>query len=217
MLLAFDLAAADASLALGAGPRLEPIAERAFAGTRGRSLIAEADAALRAAGAARADLRGLVVGTGPGSYTGLRVACAAARALAWALRIPCGGVASFAAAAFAAPPGAPVHLLLDAFRGEVYHAAYERAGRSLRVVAAPAVCAPERLGERVPVGARVLGDARFVAHEVEWLGARTAPSAAQLLDCAAALGARADGAGVAALGPAAPLYLRPAAFRPGAA
>lgn len=214
MLLALDLASPVCTLALGAGPRLATVATRDFSEARGRALIAEVDAILGVAGIARAELRGVIAGTGPGSYTGLRIACAAARTLGWALRIPCGGLSSFEAAAFAAPPDEPVHVLLDAFRGEVYYAAYQRTGDALLTLVAPQVLAPADAAARVPRDARVIGDARFCTQSVTIWRAHAAPSAAELLALAHARGATADGAGVAALGPAEPLYLRPAAFRP---
>lgn len=214
MLLALDLSSARCSLALGTGPRLEPVAARDFGEARGRALIAELEAALAGAGIGRAALRGVVVGVGPGSYTGLRIACAAARTLAWALRLPCGGVPSCAAAAFAAPPGEMLHFLLDAYRGEVYHACYAREDRALRTLAAPRVLAPAAAAALVAPGALVAGDARFCAAPVRLWRADPAPSGAELLAFALACGAAADGSGVAELGAPTPLYLRPAAFAP---
>lgn len=214
MLLALDLSSPRCTLALGDGPRLQAVATRDFSEARGRALIAELDALLAEAGAGRTRLHGIVVGTGPGSYTGLRIACTAARALAWALQVPCGGVCSFAASAFAAPPGGDVHVVLDAFRGEIYHAAYRRDGDALTTLVAPQVIAPAALAALIPPGARVIGDARFCTPPVEAWRTHAAPHAAELLALAHARGATADGGGVAALGPAEPLYLRPAAFKP---
>ncbi len=210
-LLAFELAGSQCSVALERDGA--PATERTFAAAAGRGLISEADALLRAAGCARADLRGVIAGTGPGSYTGLRIACAAARALADALGIPAGGVCSFEAAALLAPVGADVHVLLDAFRGEVYHARYARTAADVRILTAPRVLSPAEAAAAVPPGALVIGDARFAAADVEVLAPAAAPPAALLLARARQRGARHDGAGVAALGPAEPLYLRPAAFR----
>lgn len=214
MLLALDLSSPVCTLALGAGPRLTPVATRDFSEARGRALIAELDGTLRTAKLAREQLRGIVVGTGPGSYTGLRIACAAARTLGWALRIPCGGISSFAATAFAAAPGETLHILLNAYRGEVYYASYRHDGERLLTLEAPQVLAPELAASRIPQGARVIGDARFCAQTVEWVKEQTAPRATELLEWARACGAAEDGSGVAELGAAEPLYLRPAAFPP---
>lgn len=51
----------------------------------------------------RSRLRGIVVGTGPGAFTGLRVGLATAKGLAYALRIPIAGVPTSEALLAAAP------------------------------------------------------------------------------------------------------------------
>ncbi|MCY0878614.1 MAG: tRNA (adenosine(37)-N6)-threonylcarbamoyltransferase complex dimerization subunit type 1 TsaB [Firmicutes bacterium] len=71
---------------------------------------------------------GLVVGVGPGSFTGVRVAIATAKALAWAWNIPVKGVSSLACWAWSAPVGSrvivtserrgPAFYLGDYFRGK---------------------------------------------------------------------------------------------------
>lgn len=65
----------------------------------------------------------IVVDVGPGSFTGIRIGIAAARALGLAWNVPVHGVAAaslVAAAAFAAHPGLPaVTVLLDAGRGQL--------------------------------------------------------------------------------------------------
>jgi len=211
-LLAFELSGAECTAALGQDAN--SIREAEFSDARGRALLSETDALLRATGIARAELRGVIVGTGPGSYTGLRIACAAASALAYALRIPCGGLCSLEAAALAAPAGSEVHLLVDAFRGEVYHAAYRRSESGVHLLVAPEVLSRALVAAAVPPGSLLAGAADLCPHPTRLLSASAAPRAARLLTLAFQRGARADGTGVAELGPPLPLYLRPAAFRP---
>jgi tRNA threonylcarbamoyladenosine biosynthesis protein TsaB len=82
------------------------------------SVLEDVDALLRRGGVRATQVEGLVVGTGPGSFTGLRMGLAFARALSLALGIPVAGLSTLAALAAGAPPGAlPV---IDARRGEVY-------------------------------------------------------------------------------------------------
>ncbi len=92
-ILVLDTATTRAVIALGspAGTLLE---ERSWvAGYRhGEELLARIEALLRDRGLAPADLGGLVVGTGPGAFTGLRVGIATVKGLAHALGLPVVGV-----------------------------------------------------------------------------------------------------------------------------
>ena len=115
------------------------LATRQFGGERGRALLHEIDGLMREAGTERAELRGIVVGIGPGSYTGLRIACTAARSLAYALEIPVGGISSFDAAIAEAGEGI-THVVLDAYRGEVYHGTGACAQGEVRITQEPRVC-----------------------------------------------------------------------------
>jgi tRNA threonylcarbamoyl adenosine modification protein YeaZ len=81
--------------------------------TEARLVLAAGDQILRAAGLEPHDLDGIVVGTGPGSFTGIRMGIATARGLALALGIPVAGVSTLQAFA----GGSPV---IDAKRGEVF-------------------------------------------------------------------------------------------------
>ena len=99
---------------------------------------------LAAAGATPPGLTGVVVGVGPGPFTGLRVGVAAAITLAEALGIPVRGVCSLDVVAldWALRGGAPAGgfvVVADARRKEVYWAAYDSAGTR---VDGPFVTAP---------------------------------------------------------------------------
>jgi tRNA threonylcarbamoyl adenosine modification protein YeaZ len=79
----------------------------------------------------------ILVGVGPGSFTGIRVGIAAAKGLALPGQVPVKAVSSFDALALTAVPRMPrdcvqMCVLGDARRDEVYWALYDREGRRLR-------------------------------------------------------------------------------------
>ena len=110
--LAFDTATDVATCALVRDEQV--LGERV---SRALTVLADADELLREAGVVPADLDLLVVGTGPGSFTGLRIGLAAARGLALALDLPAAGVSTLDALAAGAPGAVPV---IDARRSEVF-------------------------------------------------------------------------------------------------
>lgn len=116
--------------------RRAPQVERAHAAR----LIPELDALFAAGGVARHEVQAIIVGVGPGSYTGVRVGLAAARALETAWGVPLGGAGTLAQiAAGGLEVGETGLAVLDARRDNVYAAAYHRTGPDdLRCLEAPA-------------------------------------------------------------------------------
>ena len=112
VILAFDTATPVATSALVRDG--EVLGERA---SRASTVLADAHALLTEAGLGPEDVGGVVAGTGPGSFTGLRIGLAAARGLAFALGVPVAGVSTLQALAAGAPGAFPV---IDAQRREVF-------------------------------------------------------------------------------------------------
>ena len=95
---------------------------------------------------ARHDLRvgeldGIAFGEGPGSFTGLRIACGVTQGLAFAAGIPVAGIGTLLAMAEAAQ-ARHVVCCLDARMHEIYHAAYEKSGDGWQTVCEPGLWAP---------------------------------------------------------------------------
>jgi tRNA threonylcarbamoyladenosine biosynthesis protein TsaB len=111
-ILAFDTATDVATVALLREGEL--LGERP---SRAVSVLADADELVREAGLRPTDLDLLVVGVGPGSFTGVRIGLAAARGLGLALELPVAGVSTLDALAAGAPGAVPV---IDARRREVF-------------------------------------------------------------------------------------------------
>ena len=101
--------------------------------------------ALTEAGKTFADVDAIVVGAGPGPFTGLRVGLVTAAALGQALDRPVYPVPTPDAVALAAGTGEPLLVATDARRKEVYWAVYDAAGRRID---GPGVDRPADLAER---------------------------------------------------------------------
>ena len=132
--LAFDTATSAATAALVRDG--EVLGERV---SRAVAVLEDADELLRESGAERAELTGIVVGTGPGSFTGLRLGLATARGLALALELPVAGISTLDALAAGAPGALPV---VDGGRREVF----------TLVDGELAVCAPQDVRAALCVG-----------------------------------------------------------------
>ena len=88
-------------------------------------------------------LDGIAFGQGPGSFTGLRIACGVTQGLAFGAGLPVVGVSTLLAMAEATGIGHVV-CCLDARMGEIYHAAYAKGDTGWEPVHAPTLCAPGR-------------------------------------------------------------------------
>ena len=154
--LAFDTATSVATAALVRDG--EVLGERASRAVR---VLEDADELLREAGLEPSELGSVVVGTGPGSFTGLRMGLAAARGLAFALDLPVAGVSTLDALAAGAPGALPI---VDAGRREVF----------TRVNGEPVSTAPQEL-ELAP-GTLCVGDGAVRDRDVlEQRGAEVPP------------------------------------------
>ena len=154
LVLGFDTATDDVAVALTRGG--ESVDERLLAAAgNGRPrhatvLLTELESVVAQAGGWE-PVTLIGVGVGPGSFTGLRIGLATARALGQALDKPVAPVGTLAALARgilerSGAEGRPRLAVLDARRGQAFAALYGRGDEELWP---PLVAAPEELAERV--------------------------------------------------------------------
>ena len=217
MWLALETSADRASVAVGQPGRV--VAEEGLDGARRHAgaLPELIERVLADAGVRLADLEAVVLGNGPGSFTGLRVGASVAKALVRSRGMSLHTAPALAAVAWAARP-APTERVLavaNALRGEVYAAEYRFPEGRVEVLLEPTVWLPERLLSDCPVPdvvASVLPEG-LAERLAEWQGGhhprvvRGVASAGSLLELAARRGVLVPVTDVAAWQP---VYGRPA-------
>jgi tRNA threonylcarbamoyladenosine biosynthesis protein TsaB len=165
-ILAFDTSAAHCAAALlwddGLILRDEPMQKG-----QAERLMPMLEEVLAEAGLGWRDLKALAVGTGPGNFTGVRIAVAAARGLALGLGVPAVGVTRLEALAYGLPR--PMTVIEDARRGEVYVQLFTDDGAG-----------PARLANRIVAATAVTGSAA---------GTGALPAAMPLVEAIARIGA----------------------------
>jgi tRNA threonylcarbamoyl adenosine modification protein YeaZ len=219
-ILAIDTSCGAASVAIVEGGQLGPLAVMSRPMPRGHaeSLAPMVEEAMRGVDGGFPSLARIAVATGPGSFTGIRVGLAMARAMGLALGLPVVGVstlAAFAAPLLTEPRTGIIAAAIDARHGSVYFQLFEPSGRPL---APPRCDTPKECVRAIGAGpAWLAGDAAaLVAGEAQRAGlpydldaARPAPDIVAL----AWLGLAVD----PAISPARPLYVKPPDARPNAA
>ena len=179
VLLAFETSSALGSVAVARGGDVLAVGWLEDMGRHGMHLVPEIAASLRRADLSREAIGGVVVGHGPGSFTGLRVAVATAKGLARSLEVPLWHHSSLAAAAVSEgaylpdsvrsrwgelhdPSGemgdVPRYVLFDARSDRVYAACYRVVGDRIVCLVEPAATTIARvLAEPIPDDAEFLG------------------------------------------------------------
>lgn len=128
-------------------------------------LLPRIDETLAAYGVAREDIACVVVGRGPGSFTGVRIAMATAKGVASALEVPLIGVSSLDAVAWnawAADVRGPLAVVADAMRKEVYPVRFDLGDAGIERLEADRVVKAELAAEELAAdeaSLQVTGDA----------------------------------------------------------
>lgn len=181
LLLAFDVSGPIGSVAVGSGARILARAFLPRSDEHAGQLLPEISAALSRAGVSRGEVEGIVVGKGPGSFTGVRVGAATARGLSVGWGIPLWARSSLAAAAasdgvqmpdeaIAAMEGAdrmvaealedgqPRYILFDARGDRLYAACYRLRTDAVETLVEPhATTVGNLLEGALPSGVRFAG------------------------------------------------------------
>ena len=191
MILSFDTATDVATACVSSDGKV--LGETASAGRSvgAQRVLDDVHGLLDRAGVAPGDLDLIVAGTGPGTFTGLRIGLATARALGFALGVPVRGVSTLDA--LRVPDEVDV-ACIDARRGEVFCA-----GPGIDAQAID----PAALAHLLPAAATVVGDGA-VRYREELAGARIPPDDSPLH----VPHARHHAALHATAGPPEPRYLR---------
>ena len=216
-ILAIDTSCGAASVAVVEAGRIEPLAvvSRAMARGHAEALAPMVEEAAESVEGGLASIGRIAVTVGPGSFTGIRVGLALARAMALALGVPVVGVSTlvaFAAPLLSEPRPGVIAAAIDARHGSVYFQLFESSGRPL----GPPRCDTLRECVRgVGAGPALLaGDAvELVAAEAHRTGLPyelAAAAAAPDIVAVARLGLALD----PAQNPARPLYVKPPDARP---
>ena len=135
-ILAVDASCGAASVAIVESGEVEPMATLTRPMTRGHAeaLAPMVEEAARAVAGGLGSLDRIAVTIGPGSFTGIRVGVALARAMGLALGIPVVGVstlAAFAAPLLSAPRQGVIASAIDARHGSIYFQLFDPSGRPL--------------------------------------------------------------------------------------
>lgn len=147
--LAIDTATELCSVAILHGDDISELVE-SVGNSHSERVLPMIDAALSKAGSSLADIDIFAFGAGPGSFTGLRIACGVAQGLAYGKRkqvVPIGNLRALAARAFlGVADGTLLLAAIDARMNEAYCAIYRR-DLHVTEVRAPALERPQSLVE----------------------------------------------------------------------
>ena len=197
--LGLDTSTQIASLAIVARGKVVGSISRPLI-SHGSALPGVVDELLSSSGLKIRDLGAIAVGTGPGSFTGLRIGISFAKGLAMASGCALVGVPGFDAIALAAlernniDEGRMVCVVVDARKGEVYAALYRVVADGLEKLSEELVIALKHLASQITEDTMFVGDerAKDAAALVESRGHRVAVFNLGKLDmrgaCVAALG-----------------------------
>lgn len=167
-ILAMDTATLVSSVALATRDTLVAELTLQTRKTHSEQLMPHIEQLLSLAETSKEAVEAVAVSIGPGSFTGLRIGLATAKALAYALRVPLIGVPTLEALAYGCPvPGALLVPTMDAQKGNIYFALYRWRDAGLEEIAPPRVAGHQEVfAELAAAGqpAVIMGEAVGLYH-----------------------------------------------------
>jgi tRNA threonylcarbamoyladenosine biosynthesis protein TsaB len=179
--LAIDTATDVASVAAGRPPNAESGAHVQGARRHAAEIVRLVDFTLSRLALEPKSLEGIVLGDGPGSFTGLRIGWATAKGLAQEAGLELRAVPSLMATARAAGlqlGAVPIAAWFDALRGQVHAALYVFHGGRVETLMAPTLATPSAILEQAsPRPVLVAGDGavRYAEAAARWSGVAPVP------------------------------------------
>jgi len=178
-ILALDTSTPTGSVAVGCEGEILAESVLQVRATHSETVLPEIDRLLGACGLGPSDLRAVVVGGGPGSFTGVRIAASLAKGICHARGLDLYSYSSLAGVAAGADCEGPVCAMFDARRGQVYAAGY-RIGSSIEELFGPRAVPIDELLEYLDEPARwcFAGDGAGAGRSsIEAAGGRVLPQA----------------------------------------
>ncbi len=166
ILLAFDTSGGFLSAAVYDKAKLKARFHSDAAARHSEALVPLIKKILQKAKVRPKDVGCVAVGTGPGSFTGLRIGVTAAKVLAYALDAKLVGISSLEAMARAEQADGTYAILSDARRGQVYAALYRRKEGRWTTLSEPRLYAREDYLRSMKPGIRLVESARARAESV---------------------------------------------------
>jgi len=181
MLLALDTSTLTLSLALVEGTsmgglRLVELVEAGPPKKQSELLPGLIGELLGRHGVKLAALEGILIGLGPGSFTGLRIGLSSVKALAYAAELRVAGVSSLAAVALEGPEGRLLVPSAVARHDELYAGFYRRRGEGVEAVEPEQAFSPSELAQRLTQFSDAVALGPSIAEYREKLVAAGAPS-----------------------------------------
>lgn len=166
-LLAVDTSTTSCSVALFNDGRLLAEAIYTAGKTHSRHLMSIIDRLLDRCSCRPGDVDGIAVTRGPGTFTGLRIGISTVKGLAAATGAKVVGVDSLAALAWPLTVvDGPVVAMIDARRGEIYHAGFNGRNGTLIPTSPTAVSSPDAAARKLPAGALLIGSGAMLYHDI---------------------------------------------------